>query len=203
MDNVAIRIFLADDTLIAREGWKKILESAGDMKIVGESNSAQETARMVSEISPDILLMDLKWFGDESAGSTAIREVKSCCPNVKIIAVTAYENLIRDARNAGADAALTKTFTKDDLLSLIRELSNRQQSFPPPAVSDRILETLSHREREVLLLVARGRQDKEIAHLLGIATTTAKNHVKSILAKLGARNRLEASNIAREAGLID
>lgn len=197
-----IRVVLADDTLIAREGWLRILETAEDIEVVGEAVTAQETSRKVAELAPAILLMDLKWFGDRTAGTTAIREVKKCCPQVKIIAMTVYEELIDDARRAGADAALTKTFTRDGLIGLIRELASREDSFGADLSDLSLLQRLSNREREVLLLLAKGKKDKEIAEGLSIATTTAKNHVKSILEKLGVRNRTEASNIARELGLL-
>jgi len=201
MKTKKISVLLADDTLIAREGWLRILETADDIAVVGEAVTAQETPRKVAELNPEILLMDLKWFGDRTAGTTAIREVRKCCPQVKIIAMTVYEELIDDARRAGADAALTKTFTREGLLGLIRELASRQGSFGAPLSDFSLLEKLSNREREVLLLLAKGNKDKEIAVALNIATTTAKNHVKKILEKLGARNRTEASNIARDLGI--
>jgi DNA-binding NarL/FixJ family response regulator len=202
MNTKKIKVLLADDTLIARQGWLRILETAQDIDVVGEAVTAQETPRKVSELNPAVLLMDLKWFGDRTAGTTAIREVKKCCPEVKIIAMTVYEELIDDARRAGADAALTKTFTSDGLLGLIRELAFRQESFGASLSDFSILEKLSNREHEVLLLLAKGKKDKEIAESLSIAHTTAKNHVKNILEKLQVRNRTEASNIARELGLL-
>src|SRR5690242_4194017 len=116
MANEKIKVLLADDTLIAREGLKMILATADDIVVIGEASSPHETIRKVLDLKPDVLLMDLKWFGDETAGWTAIREIKTAFPHAKIIAITAYENLIRDARVAGADAAYTKTFTREELL---------------------------------------------------------------------------------------
>jgi DNA-binding NarL/FixJ family response regulator len=199
--NKKVRVLLADDTLIAREGWKRILETANDIEIAGEARSAAETKRKVKELQPDVLLMDLLWFGDESAGWAAIREIKQE-HRVKIIAVTAYENLIRDARLAGADSALLKTFTREELLDEIREQASRPENDPiwikPIAKS----EALSERELQVLTLLGDGNRDKEIAQLLGIAPTTAKNHVKSILEKLNAKNRTQAVSLGREMGLL-
>lgn len=202
MNTKQIKVLLADDTLIAREGWKRILETADDVIVVGEATTAHEAPRKVLDLKPDILLMDLKWFGDDTAGWTAIKDIKTSFPATKVVAITAYENLIHDARIAGADAALTKTFTRDDLLGLIHELILRPDSFQVPEVKQ-LNDELTSREHEVLLLLAKGYRDKDIAESLGIATTTAKNHVKNILEKLGARNRTEASNIAREMGLIN
>lgn len=202
MDKKPIKVLLADDTLIAREGWKKILETADDIEVVGEAESAQETPRKVLELAPDVLLMDLKWFGDPTAGWVAIKEIKTAHPEVKVIAVTAYEELIRDARRVGADAALTKTFGREELLGLIRELHARKESFPAPRPDPALLDDLSTREREVLVLLARGDPDRVIAEALGIAESTAKNHVQSILSKLGAKNRTHAVALARELGLL-
>src|SRR6187397_3195582 len=128
--NNKIRVLIADDTLIAREGWKRILETTDDMEVVGEAKKAVETIRKVKELEPDVLIMDLKWFGDETAGWATIREIKQES-GVKIIAVTAYENLIREARLAGADSALLKTFTRDELLEEIREQASRPENIYP------------------------------------------------------------------------
>ena len=196
-----IRVLLADDTLIAREGWKRILETASDMEVVGEARSAAETKRKVRDLQPDVLLMDLLWFGDESAGWAAIREIKQE-HRVKIIAVTAYENLIRDARLAGADSALLKTFTREELLTEMREQASHPESEPVALISDTRMETLTKRELEVLRLLKDGHSDKEIASLLGIAPTTAKNHVKNILDKLNAKNRTQAVAVGQEMGYL-
>ena len=199
--NTKIKVLLADDTLIAREGWKKILETVNYIEIVGEAKSAAETKRKVKELQPDILLMDLLWFGDESAGWATIREIKQEL-KVKIIAVTAYENLIRDARMAGADAAMLKTFSREELLSEIREQYSIPDSDPvwlPPAMNSDIL---TDRELQVLSLLGHGNRDKEIAQLLNIAPATAKNHVKSILEKLNAKNRTQAVSLGRRMGLL-
>lgn len=196
-----IKVLLADDTLIAREGWKRILETANDIEIVGEAKSAAETKRKVRELQPNILLMDLLWFGDESAGWAAIREIKEEY-RVKIIAVTAYDNLIRDARLAGADSALLKTFTREELLDEIHEQASREDSEPALLRPLTRTESLTERELQVLRLLGDGNRDKEIAKLLNIAPTTAKNHVKSILEKLGAKNRTQAVSLGREIGIL-
>lgn len=199
-----IRVLLADDTLIAREGWKRILEFANDIDVVGEATKHHEVVRLVEDLSPDVILMDLKWFGDETAGASTIRQIKTAFPEVKVIAITAYEHLIRDARGAGADDALTKTFSREELTALIRDVASRvlktnekdENSFGFPATA------LSDREREVLTLLQEGYTDKAIALQLQIAENTVKNHVKNILSKLGAQNRTQAVRNARERGLL-
>lgn len=199
-----IRVLLADDTLIAREGWKRILETAGDMEVVGEARTASETERRVRELKPDILLMDLQWFGDDSAGWMAINEIKKK-HKLRIIAVTAYENLIRDARRVGADSALLKTFTREELLNEIREQYARpvKKFEPSPLLEIRDGEILTRREMQVIQLLGEGHSDKEIAKLLGIALPTAKNHVKKIIEKLDAKNRTHAVSNAREMGILN
>jgi two-component system, NarL family, response regulator LiaR len=195
-----IRVFLADDQLIAREGLKGILDGVDDISIAGEAITALEVPRKVDESKPDILLMDLKWFGDESAGWSAIRDVKKQHPQVRVIAVTAYENLVRDARIAGADAVLLKTFTKDELVSLVRELAKKEYVDTPEPTN--VMDDLTQRELDVVRLIADGRRDKEIAEILSISIATVKNHVKSILAKLSVSNRTQAARVARDRGFV-
>jgi DNA-binding NarL/FixJ family response regulator len=105
MNTKKIRVLLADDTLIAREGWKSILKTVDDIEVIGESTTAHETPKMVRNLQPDVLLMDLMWFDDETAGASAIAKIKQASPQTKIIAITAYRNLISGARSAGAEAA--------------------------------------------------------------------------------------------------
>lgn len=199
MKPAVITVFLADDMLIAREGWKRILEGAKDIAIIGEAITASEAPRLVNESMPDILLMDLKWFGDESAGWDAIKRIKKSNKKTKVIAVTAYENLIKDARANGADAILTKNFTREELTSLIRELAKIETPALPPRDTLPV-EELTPREVEVLRLAANGLRDKQIAETLTVSPATVKNHMKSIRAKLGAANRTEAAKVAREKG---
>lgn len=201
MEQKPIRVMLADDTLIAREGWKTILSTSKDIQVVGEAATISEVLRKVRELAPDVLLMDLKWSGDETAGWSTIRTIKTSQPEVRVIAITAYENLISDARRAGADAALTKTFTRDELLELIREVM-AQSSKPVLEETARETEDLTPRELEALNLLKQGYTDREIAEALSIAQATAKNHVKSIISKLGAKNRTHAVSLAREKGII-
>jgi DNA-binding NarL/FixJ family response regulator len=202
MTQKIIRVLLADDQLIAREGFRKILESEKEVQIAGEAITALEVPRKVDESSPDIVLMDLKWFGDETAGWSAIKDIKRKHPEVKVIAVTAYENLVKDARYAGADAVLLKTFTKDELVSLVRELAAREFAPVIQELIDDNVEKLTSRELDVLRLVADGRRDKEIAEILTISSATVKNHVKSILGKLNATNRTQAAKLAQDKRLI-
>lgn len=119
-----IRVLLADDTLIAREGWKKILETEEGIEVIGEAITAQEVPQKVRELQPDVLLMDLKWFEDESAGAAAIAKVNQVSHQTKVVAITVYPHLIADARKVGCEAALPKGFSKVELVGTIRAVSN-------------------------------------------------------------------------------
>jgi DNA-binding NarL/FixJ family response regulator len=201
-----IRIMVADDMDIAREGMKRILAAETDIEVVGEGVTVHETIQQVHELRPHILLLDLQWFGDEGAGIDAIRRLASEVPETKVIAITVYPHLIELARRAGALAALTKGVAKQRLIDEIRSVyrlppppPTSPQVVPPPAT---YVEELTAREREVLDLVAEGKMDKEIAAALSIAESTAKNHVSNILGKLNVPNRAGAVAAAYELGLI-
>lgn len=201
--NRRIKVLLADDTLIAREGWKKILETAGDIDVIGEAETAAMAVEKANDLRPDVILMDLLWFGDDTAGWRAIREIKQIHgENIRVIAVTAYERIIADARRADADSILEKTFTRDQLLSEIRVQAYKPKNVVKVPYQFSTYERLTDRESQVLQLLEEGHSDKEIAALLGIASPTAKNHVKSILGKIGAKNRTQAVSLARQMGLI-
>lgn len=196
-----IKVLLADDTEIAKTGLRTILEIPNDIEVIGEADSTLEAENQAKELKPDVLIMDLKWFGDETAGQTAIRRIKSSNPRIKIIAVTAYSHLIADARRSGADAALTKEFKSDALFKIIRELFVQEEIKENYFEIGSIFENLTLRELEVLKLLSQGNQDKEIAKSLSISVYTVKNHVRNILSKLDAKNRTEAARKSQEYGL--
>jgi|GEM_PF-1095676 len=202
-----IKVLLADDTLIAREGWKKILLTEEDIEVVGEVTIAQDALPKLRVLKPDVLLMDLKWFDDETAGISAITQIKHEAPATKIVAITAYTDLVPGARRAGAEVVLPKGFSKAELFDSIRSVY-LLESFPAPSevaqTADQLsaIDTLSERERAVLLLMSKGMGDKEIVEALHISRSTAKNHAANIMGKLGAINRAQAVAIGFERGLL-
>jgi DNA-binding NarL/FixJ family response regulator len=197
------RVLIAEDTEIGRRGLRDMFETADDILPVGETDSVHSIPRLIKELSPDVLLMDLKWYDDESAGWIKISEIKREIPGIKIIAITAYPHLIAQALKSGADQVVTKNLKRDDLLELIRTVSLRrtpvQYAEPTPRGPQ---DQISPRELEVLILLDKGFSDKEISKALNIELNTAKNHVKSILQKLNSESRGKASSKARELGII-
>ncbi len=206
-DNITVMI--ADDTLIAREGLKSILEGVRGIQIVGEASSAQEAVQLAQERKPDVVLMDLLWHGDDTAGVEATRQITRAAPETKVLLVTVYPQLIAKAREAGATAAIEKGFSKDDLINLIRHV-HRTQQFTVARFGDDLAntiglpspETLTPREEQVLQLLVEGRAVRQIALELKIAPSTVKNHVQSIYGKLQVSNRAEAVRKAMRAGIV-
>jgi DNA-binding NarL/FixJ family response regulator len=126
-----IRVLIADDTLIAREGWKKILETVTDIEVVGEVTLAEDTPRKLEELKPDVLLMDLKWFDDERIGIATIADAKQQTSKTKILAITVYPHLVDNARDAGADAILPKGFSRSELVDAIRAVHQAKNTSIP------------------------------------------------------------------------
>ena len=209
MVNDSITLLIADDTLIAREGLKSILEGVRGIHIIGEASSAQEAVQLAQERKPDVVLMDLLWHGDDTAGVEATRQISNAVPNTKVLVVTVYPQLIAKAREAGATAAIEKGFSKDDLISLIRHV-HRTQQFTVTRFGEDVAsaiglppqEALTPREEQVLQLLVEGRAVRQIALELGIAPSTVKNHVQSIYGKLQVSNRAEAVRKSMRAGIV-
>jgi DNA-binding NarL/FixJ family response regulator len=203
MEAKQISVLIAEDTDMGRIGMRNMLLTAKDIQIVGETDSVYAVSRLIKELSPDLLLMDLRWYDDDAAGRVQIREVKRENPELKVIAITAYPNLIDDAWKAGADQVVTKSLRREELLGLIRSVARSEvSSRPPPPDTLYHADALSPRELEVLKLIDKGYSDKEISQVLNIQVNTTKNHVKNIRQKLGAENRRKACIKARELGIL-
>ncbi len=208
MASEVISVLIADDTLIAREGLKSILEGVRGIEVIAQASSAQEAVQQAIEHRPNVVLMDLIWHGDDTAGVEATRQIVRSVPECKVLVVTVYPQLISKAREAGATAAIEKGFSKDDLVNLIRHVHSTQQ-FTVARFGDDIASTLglppqealTPREEQVLQLLVEGNAVREIARDLGIAPSTVKNHVQSIYGKLQVSNRAEAVRKAMRAGI--
>jgi len=208
MANDVITVLIADDTLIARKGLRSILEDVRGIQVIGEASSAQEAVQLAQEYRPNVVLMDLRWHGDDTAGVEATRQIAHNTPECKVLVVTVFPELITKAREAGATAALEKGFSKDDLVNLIRYV-HRTEQFTVARFGEDVANTiglppqeaLTPREEQVLQLLVEGKAVRQIALELGIAPSTVKNHVQSIYGKLQVSNRAEAVRKAMRAGI--
>jgi DNA-binding NarL/FixJ family response regulator len=214
-----IRVLLADDHHLFREGLAKILNSQADFEAVGEAKDGLEAQVKARELTPDLILMDVGM--PICDGLEATRQIKQELPEVTIVMLTIGdedEKLFRAIRN-GAQGYLLKNIRREEMLSLLRGAMQGEAAITP-ALGGRMLEEfrrigrqaseaeeekqalLSAREQEVLVLVAAGAANREIADKLDISVHTVKSHMRKILAKLQLSSRREAASFAQREGLI-
>jgi DNA-binding NarL/FixJ family response regulator len=214
-----IRILLADDQVLFREGLRTLLSVQTDFVVVGEAGNGEEALRLARELCPDVVLMDLRMPVLDGVAST--RQLCGANPGCRVIVLTTFDDdeYIFEGLRAGALGYLLKDAASEVLFEAIRAAS-RGESFLQPAVATKVVaqfarladqvprvntalpEPLSDREGEVLRLIAGGKTNRQIAAALYIAEGTVKNHVTNILGKLGVRDRTQAALKARELGLI-
>ncbi len=209
-----IRVMLVDDHPVVREGLMAMIETQPDMEVVGEAGDGQEAVRLVKQLHPDVVLMDLQM--PKMGGVEAIQQIRKENERAEVIILTTYDSdeHIFSGIEAGARGYLLKGASRDDLFKAIRAAS-RGESLLEPAVASRLVErftqlsrkgpaddNLSERELEVLKLMARGYRNKEIARELVITEKTAKAHVSNILSKLSVSDRTEAVTIALKRHII-
>jgi DNA-binding NarL/FixJ family response regulator len=209
-----IRIVIADDHPVVREGIISMIEREPDFKVIGEAKDGREAVRLALELKPDIVLIDLRM--PELDGVEAISEISAIDPDIKFIILTTYsdDEYIFRGIEVGARAYLLKDAPREDLFKAIRAVY-QGESLIQPVVASKILDrfaelsrqaqapgTLSEREIEVLTLVAKGAANKEIATQLNITNSTVKTHITSIFQKLNASDRTEAVTQAIKKGII-
>jgi DNA-binding NarL/FixJ family response regulator len=210
----AIKILIADDHPVVREGLNAMLSREADFRVVGEAKDGAEAVNKVKELSPDVVLMDLRM--PEMDGVEAMRQIRPANPEVKFIILTTYsdDDYIFSGIEAGARAYLLKDAPRDELFKAIRAVY-RGESLIQPVVASKLLdrfselsrrtpsgEELSGRELEVLCLMAKGSANKEISAELKIAESTVKTHITNIFQKLGVSDRTEAVTQAIKKGII-
>jgi DNA-binding NarL/FixJ family response regulator len=211
-----ISILLVDDQAIVREGLGAMLSLEPDMLVVGEAGNGLQAVRLVRELSPDIVLMDVRMPGMD--GLTALERLKAVAPRSSVIMLTLYDdpNYLLRAVSAGAVGYILKDASRDDLVRAVRVAAEGgaiiAPSMLPPLLHqmERFLavpahvsvEKLSARELEVLRLIAEGCTNQEIAEKLILSPTTVKTHVQNILQKLGVSDRTQAAVYAVRCGLI-
>jgi len=210
----AIRILIADDHPVVREGLFAMLSRESDFEVVGEARDGVEAVNKAKELSPEVVLMDLRM--PELDGVEAMNQIKSAKPDTKFIILTTYsdDDYIFRGIEAGARGYLLKDAPREELFKAIRAV-HRGESLIQPVVASKVLdrltelsrrapsgEELSERELEVLRLMAKGAANKEIGVELSIAQSTVKTHISTIFQKLGVNDRTEAVTQALKKGII-
>lgn len=202
-----IRVLCVDDHRIVREGIALIINRQRDMEVVGTAASGEEAVELFKRRQPDVTLMDLQL--GVMCGVQAIKAIRAENPAARVVALTMYQGDedIHRAIEAGAAAYLLKDTLSDDLIRVVRAVHAGEQPAFPPDVRARLAErasrpTLTPRETQVVELVALGMRNKEIAASLAISEETAQVHVKNILAKLEAKDRTAAVNVAIRRGIV-
>lgn len=201
-----IQILVAEDHLVARVGVTTIVNLQPDMTVVAEATNGLQAVEMYRTYRPDVALLDLRM--PLMGGVDAATAIRSEFPAARMIALTTYggDEDIRRALAAGVKAYLTKDVLHDELLKAIRAVYAGESYLPVGVTAALAAQSprpdLSAREFQVLELIVRGLANKQIAYSLSIAEHTVKNHVKSILSKLGVQDRTQAATAAIQRGII-
>jgi len=208
-----IRILLADDHAVVRQGFKMILSAQPDMEIVGEAGNGREAVELAEQLRPDVVVMDVAM--PELNGIEATRRVSSAHPHTRVLALSMHKDsvYVREILRAGARGYLLKDSGAGDLVSAVHALA-RGEGYLSPAVSDAVLDDyrkhvtnpidlLSSREREVLQMLAEGKTNKEIAGVLNLSVYTVDAHRGRIMEKLNVHSINELVRFAVRNGLID
>jgi len=201
-----IRILIADDHPVVREGLAAMIKRRTDMTVVAEANHGQEAVALFHQHQPDVVLMDLRM--PEMDGVEAILTIREQTPEARVIVLTTYdtdEDIYRALR-AGAKAYLLKDTPREELLDTIRAVSAGRTRVPSDVAAKLVervsSEALTAREVDVLRLIVAGHSNREIATLLYISEGTVKTHVNHILMKLGVSDRTQVVTTALRRGLV-
>jgi DNA-binding NarL/FixJ family response regulator len=204
-----IRIVIADDHAVVRQGLKMFLQDDGDFEVIAEAQNGSEALALAKQLKPDVVLMDL--LMPVMDGITAIGHIRREVPDTEVIALTSVleDASVVGAVRAGAIGYLLKDTQAEELTRAIKAAANGQVQLSPQAAARLVREvrapespeTLTERETDVLRLLAQGKANKEIAAALFIGENTVKTHVSSILVKLGVQSRTQAALYARQIGL--
>jgi DNA-binding NarL/FixJ family response regulator len=211
----SIQVAIVDDHPLFREGVVTALSSHPDVRVVGEGGTADEALELVSELLPDVLLLDISLPGN---GLQAVSRISAVCPFTRIVMLTASEDEddITTALKAGARGYIVKGISGRELVAVVRAV-HAGDVYVTPALASSLLfhltgrgarqagagkqvDDLTERERQILELVAAGRSNREVGEALAITEKTVKHHMTNILQKLQVRNRVEAALWARGAG---
>lgn len=205
-----LRILLVDDHEVVRLGLTTLLGDVADVELVGESGSGREALQACERLNPDVVILDIR-LPDQS-GVEVCRQIVERWPHIKVIILTSYlsDDLVAEAIVAGAAGFVRKQVGNESLLQAIEAVRRGEALLDPQTTrqvlrrmrqAERLIDagafrSLSKRELEVLLLVSRGKGNREIAENLQVSETTVRNHVTSLLDKLGLSNRIELATYA-------
>jgi len=214
---MTIRVLLADDQPLIRAGLRVLIVDTPDLDVVGEASTGAEAVRLVTEVQPDVVVMDIRMPGMDGIEATRIITAGGAETRVLILTTFDDDEYVYAALRAGASGFLVKDMALEEIIGairivaagdaliapsvtrrLIQEFASRAVPAPPP----RALDNITEREREVLTLVGRGLSNTEIAAQLYISVATAKAHVARLFTKLDARDRVQLVIIAYDSGLV-
>lgn len=210
-----LRVLIADDHPVFRNGMRALLNSMPDMEVVGEASTSDEVIALAASLQPDVILMDVQMPG--VGGIEATRRILHTSPHITVLVVTMFEDeeSVFAALRAGARGYVLKGASPTEVVRAIQAVGSGEAIFSPaiarrlidffaasrPTVSPLIFPELTEREREVLALMAQGHRNPEIAQSLVLSMKTVRNHVSNIFSKLQVADRAQAIIRAREAGL--
>ncbi|MEU0942037.1 response regulator transcription factor [Streptomyces canus] len=220
---MTIRVLLADDQALLRSAFRVLVDSEPDMEVVGEASDGAEAVRLTRQERADVVLMDIRMPGTDGLAATRMISEDASLAHVRVVILTTFEvdDYVVQSLRAGASGFLGKGSEPEELLSAIRVAAGGEALLSPAAtkgliarflaqgdaddndpVSSERLAALTVREREVLVQVAGGHSNDEIAERLEVSPLTVKTHVNRAMAKLGARDRAQLVVIAYESGLV-
>ncbi|MFF4013759.1 response regulator [Streptomyces sp. NPDC001843] len=220
---MTIRVLLADDQALLRSAFRVLVDSEPDMEVVGEASDGAEAVRLATEHRADVVLMDIRMPGTDGLAATRLISADPRLADVRVVILTTFEvdDYVVQALRAGASGFLGKGSEPEELLNAIRIAAGGEALLSPTATKGLItrflaqgdagdgdparaerLAALTGREREVLVQVAGGHSNDEIAERLEVSPLTVKTHVNRAMAKLGARDRAQLVVIAYESGLV-
>lgn len=201
-----IKVLLAEDHVVVREGTRQLLEREDDLEVVGEAGDGEEAIRLAQELKPDVVVMDIAM--PKINGIEATKEIKAALPSTAVLILTAYDydEFIFSMLDAGAAGYLLKSVSGDELVQAIRGLHGGESVLHPVVLrkmlayskpravgsEERPSEALTQREMEVLRMAAQGRANKDIAKELAVSVRTVQAHLSNIFNKLGVGSRTEA-----------
>jgi DNA-binding NarL/FixJ family response regulator len=218
-----IRVLLADDQALLRSAFRVLVDSEPDMEVVGEASDGEEAVRLAKRERADVVLMDIRMPGTDGLAATRMISADPALAHVRVVILTTFEvdDYVVQSLRAGASGFLGKGSEPDELLAAIRVAAGGEALLSPAATKSLIARFLAHgdcdgrdpaggerldaltvREREVLVQVAGGLSNDEIAERLEVSPLTVKTHVNRAMSKLGARDRAQLVVIAYESGLV-